>query len=384
MSFFDRSSVANTKPPPENDGVGVYIHIPFCKRLCPYCDFLRLPVEETVPDAFIRALKHQIVYSSTDFRIKSIYFGGGTPSLLTPDQIFAILETIRSQWSIQEDLFRDIEITLEANPDDVNSSLARSWRQLGINRVSLGVQSFSDEVLRYLGRRHDAKAATRACLAIAEVFCNWNIDLIYGAHPIEHWNDSLIRCKEFQPSHVSTYSLTYEETTPFASRKHEAVDDEMSLSLYRNAQAILGREFFQYEISNFAKEGFQAQHNLIYWRNEEYLGFGPGAYSFIGAVRSRNATLLPTYLDAPSAVEEAIKLSDREIKLETLIQHFRLAKGISKAYYTKRFSSDITQDFGRKLQNLLERGLLVDVGDSIRPTQKGFELNNEIGLTLVD
>lgn len=372
----------------ETKEVGIYIHIPFCRTKCPYCDFVRQPISSDIPRTFFEALKTEILSLSGSYRVKSIYFGGGTPSLMTSDQIAFLLGVLARHFGVEvlpssEASRLPVEITMEVNPDDVTASRVSDWKELGINRLSIGVQSFSDEVLKYLGRRHDAQIAVRACEIVAKSYRNWSMDLIYGALPVETWESTLSMCKIFDPPHVSTYGLTYEQGTPFEAKQSEKIDDDVSLNLYRQARQELC-SYVHYEISNFAKTGFEARHNLIYWTNEEYAGFGPGAYSFLGNVRSRNTADLDEYINFPGKKSEKLLLSNYEVELETLIQYFRLARGLDKSYYERRFGHPVTVCFGEKLQVLFQRGLLVEDEHTIRPTASGFELNNEIGLVLVD
>ena len=257
-----------------------------------------------------------------------------------------------------------------------------AWRDAGVNRLSLGVQSFDDGALRYLGRRHDARAAQRACERVAADFDNWSMDLIFGAPPTSAWGDTLRRCVDLAPPHVAAYGLTYESTTPFGRRKDEAVSDEVSLALYKEAEVALAG-YGHYEISNFALPGREAKHNLVYWRNEGYAGFGPGAYSFVGGVRARNHANVTAYCERPGEKGESLPLGETEVKLETLIQHLRLRTGLGKTAYLQRFGTAVETDFGLQLEALTRRGLLEDTGAAYAPTAEGFYLNNEIGLALV-
>lgn len=357
--------------------VGLYIHVPFCRTRCPYCDFVSQAVSGDVPGAFVEAVCREIAAFDGPDMAGTVYVGGGTPSVLSPDALGRTLAAALQRFRLEEP-----EFTIEANPDDVTVALVEAWGDLGVNRVSLGVQSFDDEVLRYLGRRHDAATARQACACIAERFDNWSMDLIFGARPVEAWGATLEECRRFAPTHVSAYGLTYEPGTPFGARADEAVDDGTWLGLYRAAEAALS-EYERYEISNFARPGFECRHNVIYWRNEQYAGFGPGAYSFVDGVRSRNPADLDTYLSDPGRKAEALRLSDAEIRLETVIQHCRLEAGLSKGAYARRFGRDVRQDFGGAVEGLIARGLLEEDANALRPTRQGFELNDEIGLALV-
>lgn len=358
---------------------GLYIHIPYCRTICPYCDFVKRPTKGTVPEPFVDALCKEMARYEGDADVETVFFGGGTPSLVAPASLERIFESMRRTF----DLTPDAEITLEANPDDVTPERIREWRDVGVNRISMGVQSFDEDALRYLGRRHDADGARRACALVAAQFASWNLDLMFGAHPVSAYPATLAECRAIAPPHVSSYGLTYEAGTPFGKRANEAIDDETYLDLY--TQTVDGLiPLARYEVSNFARPGFECRHNLRYWHNDTYAGFGPGAYSFLDGVRSRNHVNTDDYLADPGEKCEALDLSDREIRLETVIQYLRLAEGLPKAAYARRFARDIHDDFGPALDELSTRGLVMDDGTSIRPTDRGFELNNEIGLALVD
>lgn len=357
--------------------IGIYVHVPFCRTRCPYCDFVSQPISGDIPRAFVEAVCREAAAFEGPDDAYTVFLGGGTPSLLGPTALAAILGALRRRFR-----FHDPEITIEANPDDVDRGLARAWRDLGVNRVSLGVQGFDDAALRYLGRRHDAACAHQACEIVAGHFDNWAMDLIFGAHPTACWPATLDACVAHRPPHVAAYGLTYEKGTPFGARSHEAVDEATWLALYRQASERLNG-YDHYEISNFALPGCACKHNLIYWQNLEYAGFGPAAYSFINGVRARNTVQLEEYMAEPGRKAERLCLTEREIRLETVIQHFRLRGGLPKRAYVERFGHSVFADHGGALHGLLARGLLEQDAGAIRPTRQGFELNNEIGLALV-
>ena len=357
--------------------IGLYIHVPFCRTRCPYCDFVRHPIDGDIPGEYVKAVCREIAQFEGPDEASTIFFGGGTPSLLDPAALDAILGAAAKRFR-----FNNPEVTIEANPDDVTTALARAWKRYGVNRVSLGVQSFHDRTLRYLGRRHDAACSTEACRIVSDRFENWGMDLIFGAQPVSSWAATLDRCVALQPKHVSTYGLTYEKGTPFEALADHAVDDDTWLALYQDADDAF-TDMVHYEVSNFAIPGYECAHNLIYWRNEEYAGFGPGAYAFIGGVRSRNLVDIEEYLDRPGEKSEALRLSDSEVRVETVIQHLRLRAGLPKAEYQRRFGRPVTEDYGPAIAQLIARGLIEEDGTALRPTAKGFELNNEIGLALV-
>lgn len=357
--------------------LGVYLHIPYCRTLCPYCDFVKERSRTTVPLPFVEAVCREIGDFEGPREAGSVFFGGGTPSLLTEEGLDRVMAALAARFDLA-----GAEITLEANPDDVTVPMMKAWRAMGVNRVSLGVQSFDRAVLKYLGRRHDADAARRACAIIAEHFDTWSLDLIFGAPPIEAWGATLAETVAIDPPHVSAYGLTYEPGTPFEKRADRAISEEESLAMFREAEEAL-HAYDHYEISNYAKPGHQSRHNLIYWHNGDYAGFGTGAYSYVGGVRARNAITTDEYLRAPGKKIEALPLKGDEVRLETLIQYFRLQSGLEKAAYARRFGREVNEDFGEAIAGLVQRGLLEESETVIRPTAEGFYLNNEIGLALI-
>jgi len=359
--------------------IGVYIHIPFCRTLCPYCDFVKRPLESgKVPREFIDALLQEIEAFDGPRDVDSVFIGGGTPSLVEPAHFEAVMNALNNRFDLH-----DPEITIEANPDDVHETLVQDWQRIGINRVSLGVQSFDDRALEYLGRRHGADGARTACDAVAHTFENWSLDLIFGAHPIGAWDATVEECGRLAPPHFSAYGLTFERNTPFGEREHEAVDDETFLQLCATIGERLP-QYRRYEISNYAMPGFECRHNLHYWHNDPYAGFGPGAYSYIDGVRARNDTNLDRYLDAPGTKREALTLSIEEQRVETIIQYLRLDTGLPIPEYAARFGALPETHFGDAIAELVSRGLITADRDALQPTAKGFDLNNEIGLALVE
>jgi oxygen-independent coproporphyrinogen-3 oxidase len=371
------SSEATLSAQAQGDLFAIYLHIPFCRTLCPYCDFVKERTRGAVPDPFVDAICAEIASFEGPTVAGSVFFGGGTPSLLRPDSLEKILAALNARFRLVTP-----EITLEANPDDLSDELVRQWKDAGINRVSLGVQSFNDKTLRYLGRRHNAASAIAGCELVARHFERWNLDLIFGAPPVEVWPDTLRQCLALDPPHVAAYGLTYEVGTPFERRAKEAVDDETALHMYRQAEEAFAA-YDHNEISNWAKAGQQSSHNLVYWHNGEYAGFGTGAYSFVNGVRARNHIETDAYLRAPGEKMEAIRLDEREIRVETLIQYLRLRDGLPRPAYRRRFAAEVLEDFGPEITNLIQRGLIREDGDHLRPTAEGFYLNNEIGLALV-
>ncbi len=356
---------------------GIYIHIPYCRRICAYCGFVHKALSGAIPKNFIDALCREIEAFEGPDRSHTLFFGGGTPSLLSEQDLACLFEALYRRFR-----FITPEISIEANPDDVSTDKVRAWKSLGINRVSLGVQSFDDPTLCFLGRRHDAESAMRAIELVCEHFANWAMDLIYGASPEAAWTKTLEITRDLYPPHISTYALTYVPGTPIGDRTGNRLDDDQLLEMYQEAEAAFS-SYDHYEISNFARSHFHCRHNLLYWNNEQHAGFGPGAFSLVGRTRATNPTNPAVYISRPCAKAEAISLTRMEEKVETLIQSFRLRDGISEVYYKERFGETINEVFGETISMLVKRGLLCRYGERLCPTRQGFYLNDEIGLALV-
>ncbi|HOD95572.1 MAG TPA: radical SAM family heme chaperone HemW [Candidatus Hydrogenedentes bacterium] len=357
--------------------LGVYIHIPYCRRICRYCDFVHEPCPASVPHDFIDSLVHEIMASSSGGAVDSIFLGGGTPSLLTAKDLQFIVGALHKKYDIQSP-----EFTLEANPDDVTTEKLNYWQEYGINRISLGVQSFSDDTLRFLGRRHTAKTALDAAAKIAETFENWNLDLIYGAPPLSSWKKTLAAALSFDPPHIAAYALGYVPGTELGDCGLKPYADLTVLRQYRRAEEMLSA-YNHYEISNFAKKGKESRHNLKYWRNEEHDAYGPGAYSLRGNRRQCNIPFVESYIVDPLYKAEDQILSPLQLKLETMIQHMRLKEGITEAYYYNRFQENIADQFGSILNRLIADGLVHHKNNTYFPTRKGFYFNDTLGLQLV-
>jgi putative oxygen-independent coproporphyrinogen III oxidase len=323
---------------------GLYIHIPFCRTKCPYCDFYSVTDSSAVP-AYLTALDREAgLYREAFHPFDTLYLGGGTPSLLTCEQLTQLMKSLQRHF----DFAPETEFTLEANPDDVTPEKLRLWRDLGVNRLSLGVQSLDEAELKFLGRRHTAAQARRALeMARRAGFANLSVDLIYGlpGQRPETWRRTLEQVLEFDPEHLSCYQLTVEagETpaprTPLARRlaRGELIlpAEEAQRTFFLCTRGFLaGRGYIQYEVSNFAREeGYCCRHNLKYWRHVPYLGLGPGAHSFDGIQRGWNFSSVAQYCSvvndgrAPVAGTEALTPAER--RLEALYLGFRTQDGVS-------------------------------------------------------
>lgn len=350
---------------------GVYIHIPFCKTKCLYCDFYSIGtadcLDPAVREKFIRALKNEIDGNRNYIGagpVGTIYIGGGTPSLLSPDGIQEIIDAVKNSW----DCSGLKEITLEANPDDLSEGYLKGLVATDVSRLSIGVQSFSDRNLRFMNRRHNAQQSVRAVGNAQEAgFGNITIDLIYGVPGMgdEEWGWELERAVSLGVQHISAYHLTVEENTPLGGmlRRGEffPVEEEASETQYRILREVLEAAGFEhYEISNFAREGFQAVHNSSYWDGGHYLGLGPSAHSYNGAARRKCGYSLTEYLESEGkgiGYEMEI-LTEQDKYNEYVMTSLRKTKGLNYEELSGNFGEPYCNIFKTSAGVLVERGLL--------------------------
>ena len=367
--------------------LGLYIHIPFCKSKCIYCDFYSLPRAEDRMDRYVSALCRQlaeIAQRTTAHTVDSVYLGGGTPSYLGEKRLRRILKTVKKHYHLS----RDAEITLEANPDSAGDWRAlRSLRRAGMNRLSLGVQSADDGLLRALGRPHTfAQAEEAAAAARRARIRNLSLDLIYGlpGQNLAGWKDTLERAAALEPEHLSCYGLKVEEGTPLwdMQEKMDLPDDDAQADMYLWTVERLGAlGYEQYEISNFARPGRASRHNMKYWTLCEYAGFGPGAHSDLGDVRYAYLRSLDTYCAGVEAgvsvLESSEHIPSRERDIEYVMLGLRLTQGISRQEFENRYRLPFAP-----IQSVLERfratGHAALVGGRWRLTPEGFLVSNQI------
>jgi oxygen-independent coproporphyrinogen-3 oxidase len=367
--------------------IALYIHFPFCRRKCNYCSFVSYQGRDTDIPAYVHALKKELALRAAGKRIHTAYFGGGTPSLLPTEQVEDILSTIRSVATVG----KAAEITIEANPGTVNASYLATIRKLSINRLSLGTQSLDDNELTLLGRIHTAAEAREAvCLARSSGFTNLNIDLIYGIprQTLSKWQDILAKAIGLMPEHLSLYPLTLDGDEPIyrAIERGElpAINPDIAAEQYELAEDLLAAHGYQhYEISNWAKEGYQCQHNLVYWQGSPYLGIGVAAHSYLNNHRFANTMDLDKYLSAFSSnIQRAIDW-DEEIEpewqlAEAVILGLRLSWGICLDDIRGRFGVDLLNQYHSQVDNLTGLGLLEFIDGHIRLTRRGRLLGNEV------
>ncbi len=355
--------------------IGLYVHIPFCKRKCPYCDFFSVCADAQDHVRYAETLCRHIRIASEKYPQKAdtLYFGGGTPSLIGETLISDILHTAKDNFGLD-----DAEITLEVNPEKRDIDFDK-LRKSGVNRISVGLQSANDDELQQLGRLHNVSDA-KHCISAAKSagFDNISLDLML-ATPLQT-KDSLKRsvdfCAEQGASHISAYLLKIEPDTPFDNRpdKDLLCDDDRQAEFYLYASELIAScGYEQYEISNFAKQGFEGKHNLKYWHDEEYLGFGAAAHSFIGGRRFYCGRSFEEFY-ARSFTDDGLGGSEEEF----LMLGLRLSEGITHQRYRQRFQKDIPDHILQKAKRLIPSGLLTVTDSGIALTKQGFLLSNAV------
>ena len=368
--------------------LGIYIHVPFCRSKCQYCDFYsETTSNDQVMDAYIQAMRQHIREAgklAPNHQVDTIYFGGGTPSFFGADGMASILAAIRMAFKVTN----DAEITFEANPDSGSDKLLRRLRSEGFNRVSLGIQTDDNELLKRLGRPHNYAQAVSAVERIRKAgFRNLSLDLMYGlpGQTIEQWENTLRRVLSLNPDHMSCYALKVEEGTPLYQYKDIAgiPNDDTQADMYLSAVQILrSKGYRQYEISNFAKKGLQSRHNLKYWLGGEYLGFGPSASSDFAGKRFTMVRDLAAYVrgirDQKTVVAEVEEVPQRERAAEYLMTRLRTTYGIQGEEYENKYLLPFAP-LERALETFSERNLAIRTSDGHwYLTPEGFLISNTI------
>ncbi len=369
---------------------GIYIHIPFCKSRCKYCDFfstthlekqsqyvqaLLVEIQDrlSIPNNQYPITNNQYPIPNNQYPISTIYIGGGTPSTLQVEHLRTIVEAIRREAKGERQ-----EITLEANPGDITQEKARAWRAMGINRLSIGIQSFEDELLQLIGRRHNAEQARQAvAIAQAAGFDNISIDLMYAlpSQTMQQWQHDVAQALQLNVQHISTYGLIYEEGTALTTLLDhgvvEAVDEEMELQMYDYlVEQLTANGYIHYEVSNFALPNCESKHNSSYWNDTPYIGLGAGAHSYNGQQRQWNISDLDTYIQQANAHQlqpQIEQLTDEQRHIERIMLGLRTRHGVA--------ANEIPM---HKAQGYINRGLLSAQGNRIVATTQGYHILNTI------
>jgi oxygen-independent coproporphyrinogen-3 oxidase len=367
----------------------LYIHIPFCRAKCHYCDFgshILVGAAEQL-DGYVAALTQEILQSEP-VRVTTVYLGGGTPTVLPLSHLADIIGAARRTFEIVS----DAEMTIEANPCTLGLGLVSGLLLLGVTRLSLGVQSFNDSELRILGRIHTAGGAAETFkMARAAGFDNINLDLIYGlpGQSLESWRESLEKVLDLEPEHISLYALSVEEGTPMAGSiakgELRAPDPDLAADMYDLSQQSLGTAgYVHYEISNWARTAsHRCRHNLAYWRNQPYLGMGAGAHSWARGRRWANTSEPGDYVARVLSEQRPVEWAEEiEIALEmgeTMMMGLRLLEeGVAHDRFRRRFGVTFAEQYADELENLVGLGLLVDNGERVRLSERGRLLGNQV------
>ena len=392
--------------------LGLYLHFPFCVRKCRYCDFLSFPSDEAGREIYLERLKEEIKARGAayqDYNIETLFIGGGTPSLMTGQQLTELLDTVRVSFHVSP----VGEWTMECNPGTTDAETLRIYRNAGINRLSFGLQSMNDEELKYLGRIHTAKQFAENYQAARRVgFENINIDLMSAlpGQTTASWLDTLNKAAAFEPEHLSAYSLIIEEGTPFwdlygDDRSGEAdvdgiiadgvvgqqgkaailtlPDEDSERQMYHLTKRILAEKGYErYEISNYARKGFECRHNLIYWQRKDYLGLGLGAASLLGMERFSNTADMQEYLknsSAPEKIRKNRELLTREDEMaEFMFLGLRMTQGVSKKEFQEYFGTAIENIYGEVLKKYKKQGLLLEESGRIFLSREGIHVSNAV------
>ncbi len=364
---------------------GVYVHLPFCPYICPYCDFAKWAWDDARAARYLAALRAEIAHAPA-VRARTLFFGGGTPTAYPPEAIAALIGEVRARFALPA----DAEITTEANPDPALAARIPGLRAAGVNRLSIGVQSFDPRELRVLGRRHAPADVANAVRAAREAgFDDLSLDLIFGVpgQSEESWAASLDAALALEPDHLSCYGLTIEEGTPYATwfaRDPGAfADDSLEARLYALAIARLRAAGFEhYEISNWAKPNRRSQHNALYWANEQYLGLGVGAASYLGGVRSTHTRDLESYAAAALAGApipgESERLEGAAQAGEAIMLALRTAEGVDLAAFRERYGLDVLQRYRAEIAEWAGGGFLTVADGRVRLTERGRFVANDV------
>ena len=383
------SNPINSSNPSNPKNPGLYIHIPFCLSKCQYCDFYSLTSLSTIPDFLDALFKEMKMYGGRFHSFDTVYIGGGTPSLLSLRELENILIRVSENFRLTS----DPEITIETNPADLNRSFLESIRASGINRINIGVQSFDEKVLGFLGRRHSVKQAFSAVEASRKVgFDNIGLDLIYGVpgQDIDSWLNTLKQALVLFPEHISCYQLTLEANTPLG-RRYRAGEltvpgEEVQYQFFmKTSEFLQDAGYIRYEVSNFArKEEYASRHNQKYWDHSPFLGLGPSAHSFLCNQRWWNHRSFDRYLASIDSgnlpIEETETLTMEQLRLEALYLGLRTKKGVSLQDFKNQYHCDLLAEKKKILAKLEEEGFISVEDGRLHPTQTGLAIADSLSL----
>jgi oxygen-independent coproporphyrinogen-3 oxidase len=377
-------TMSNSLPRP----IGLYVHIPFCVRKCTYCDFATWAGRNSEIPRYVDAVIEEIIRRGAEAghpKADTIFFGGGTPSLLSEEQLSRILGTLFDTFSVEA----DAEITCECNPETLTPGFAKAARKAGVNRISMGAQAKQANLLQILGRIHDWQRVVSAVEILRQAgFENYNIDLMFGlpGQSVADVSETLAAAISLSPTHLSCYGLIVEDGTPIcrdvAKGKLNLPEEEDERNMYELVRQTLAEHGYQqYEISNFAREGFACRHNLGCWNRVPYLGFGCAAHSFFDECRTMNTSKLDAYMAGEKPAIE--RISTDEARFESMMLGLRVTRGVRNGDFARMHGMSIREAFGEKLVNPIQSGLLEWEEDALRLTRLGMDLQNSVLVDLM-
>ena len=358
--------------------LGVYIHIPFCAAKCRYCDFNSHISDYSERRLYVSALCDEIRnFKNDDMQVDTIYFGGGTPTVLEPSQLVQILNAVYDTFDVD----KTCEITTECNPATIDKNGLEMLRSSGFNRISIGMQSANDDELKFLGRIHSFAECEKCVKDAREAgFENLSVDLMFGLphQTVETWKTTLRKAVALSPNHISCYGLKIEEGTPFYSMNLD-VDEELSRDMYDICDEFLYKNGYgMYEISNFAKSGGESRHNIKYWKCNDYIGFGAGAYSCVNGVRFSNVRDTNDYINREVKVIETAEQSEFDKISEYIFLGLRMVDGIDISEFNDRFGKSVYEVFGEQIQKNINRGTMIIRNDRLIIPKKYLYVSNAI------
>lgn len=378
-----KTSAANT--------IGLYLHFPFCLQRCSYCDFYSIPVSSpNLINQYVESLITEIELKAPNFEnreIRTVYLGGGTPSLLSARQFSVLMDVLVKNFRLGTDL----EVSLEANPATLEENKLKTYIKSGLNRISIGCQSFSDPELDLLGRIHDVEQIYKTVDLINKAgLKDYNIDLIYGIpnQTVKQWLSNLEKAISLNSTHISMYLLQLDPNTALGTKVINKevlmLEDEVEETMYSEAISYLHEQGFnQYEISNFSKPGYRCQHNLIYWQAKEYLGLGAGAVSFVGNQRCINNPQMADYINylhqGQKPGQEVLEFMDeRQLIEDAVILFLRLTEGIDIRQFNEAYATDLLVKFKTPIEDSIAKKLLKMEDGFLKLTKKGYFLSNQV------
>lgn len=373
--------------------LSLYIHIPFCAQKCYYCDFLSFSKNENTVSSYFDALYKEIenyTQLKDNYMIKTIFIGGGTPTYVDSGYIAKLMKLINTNFILHP----NAEISIESNPATFDKTKLIEYRSSGINRISIGLQCWQDDLLQSIGRIHTRDQFVSSFFeARAAGFENINIDLIFGLpnQSLDNWKETLIEVCKLQPTHLSCYSLKIEEGTVLYKRQQEKqfdINEELDRQMYHfTIEYLKENGYFQYEISNFSKLHRECKHNLVYWELGEYIGFGLGAHSFFEGYRFNNEENMKKYIqqigNGETIIKDKIFVSKEHMKEEFMFLGLRKSKGIESNSYKELFQDDLFVDFGAELKNLLKEDYIIVDKGNIRLSKRGLDFANTVFMSFL-